>query len=74
MGTRREALAAEIRAERARQNIPFGVLAEKAGMSTDTLRRRLSGVRPFYFHELELIAAAFGLPLSELTGRTEDAA
>jgi DNA-binding Lrp family transcriptional regulator len=46
MGTRREALAAEIRAERARQNIPFGVLAEKAGMSTDTLRRRLTGVRP----------------------------
>jgi transcriptional regulator with XRE-family HTH domain len=74
MGQRREALAAEIRAERARRNMPYHELAAKAGISTDTLRRRLAGVRPFYFHELEAIAAAFDMPLSELTGRTEDVA
>ena len=74
MGHRTEALAAEIRAEKARRKIANHELAEALGISTATLRRRLDGVRPFYFHELEALARYFDVPLSELTRRTEKAA
>lgn len=70
---RRARLAAEIRAELARQSRSRQDLAAHLGISTDTLRRRLDGVRPFYFDELELVAAFLNVRLSDLTGRTDAA-
>lgn len=71
---RRQRIAAEVRAELARQNRLKSELAAALGISTDTLRRRLDGVRPFYFHELEAVASFLGMRLSDLTGRTDEAA
>jgi len=74
MEHRRERVAAEIRAELARQNKSKTDLAAHIGLSTWTLRRRLEGVRPFYLEELQSIAQFLGLPLSELLEHTGNAA
>jgi transcriptional regulator with XRE-family HTH domain len=70
---RRAAIAAEIRAELARQNLTYAALAKAIGMSPSTLGRRLEGLRPFYLEELEAIAQFLGLKLSEFTARTDAA-
>lgn len=74
MEHRREAVAAEIRAELARQNKSKAALAAQLNISTDTLRRRLEGVRPFYFHEAEIISGFLDIPLSVILKRSRDAA
>ena len=74
MEHRREAVAAEIRAELARQNKSKVALAAQLNISTDTLRRRLEGVRPFYFHEAEIISDFLDIPLSVILKRSRDAA
>jgi transcriptional regulator with XRE-family HTH domain len=71
---RRAAIAGEIRAELARQNLTYKALSEATGIPAATMTRRLKGTRPFYLEELQSIAQFLGLTLSELTERSEDAA
>jgi len=71
---RRAKFAGEIRAELARQGLSYAQLAKASGISPSTLSRRLEGNKPFLFEELEAIASFLGMPLSELSRRTEAAA
>ena len=71
---RRAKIAGEIRAELGRQHKTAVELSKAIGISPSTLTRRLAGKQPFFLEELEDIARFLGLPVSELTGRTEDAA
>jgi DNA-binding Xre family transcriptional regulator len=71
---RRAEVAAEIRAELARQRVPQTALISATGISKNTLRRRLNGVKPFYVHELEAICSFLNIPLSEFLDRTRSAA
>lgn len=71
---RRSRIAGEIRAELGRQQRSQAALAAAIGISPSTLTRRLRGDKPFFLEEAQDIARFLGLPLSELTGRTEDAA
>ena len=68
---RRARIAAEVRAELARQNKTRASLSQATGISVDTLRRRLDGVRPFYMDELDSITLFLGIPLVEFVARTE---
>jgi transcriptional regulator with XRE-family HTH domain len=65
---------AEIRAEMARRGWSASQLATRAGITADTLRRRLSGDDNLTVPELSRIASAFGLSLSTLVSRAEDVA
>lgn len=67
-------MAAEIRAELARQRVTQLALIAATGITKNTLRRRLDGIKPFYLHELEAICSFLNVPLSELLERTKDAA
>ncbi len=67
-------MAAEIRAELARQRVSQAALTTATGMNKNTLRRRLAGIQPFYIHELEAICGFLNVPLSEFLQRTKDAA
>ncbi|MQA84085.1 MAG: helix-turn-helix domain-containing protein [Streptosporangiales bacterium] len=60
-------VAAEIRAELARQRISHSALAEKLGVSRAYLSRRLSGDTPLSVPDLAAIAAILGVPISKLT-------
>jgi len=71
---RRARIAAEVRAELARQKKTKASLSQATGISPDTLRRRLDGVRPFYMDELDSITRFFGIPLVEFISRTDVAA
>lgn len=68
---RRSALAGEIRAELARQNLTYSALAEATGITPSTISRRLQGVKPFDLDEIHTIAQFLGLKVSELTARTD---
>ena len=75
---RRAKVAAEFRAELARQSILVPELVRglaKAGtpISAATLYRRLSGELPFYFWELEAIASFLGRPLTQFTEASDAA-
>lgn len=65
------ALAAEVRAEAARQKISTVDLANAASMRRSTLSLRLNGHSPFSFDELDKIARALGLRTSDLMSRAE---
>jgi DNA-binding Xre family transcriptional regulator len=71
---RRAQVAAEIRAELARQRVTQAALITATGITKNTLRRRLDGIKPFYVHELEAICSFLNLPLSELLERSKAAA
>lgn len=73
-GNRRSKIAAEIRAELARQGKSATDLAKGTGIGRDTLRRRLNGIYPFYAEELFAICDFLGLTTAELVSRTEAAA
>jgi transcriptional regulator with XRE-family HTH domain len=62
-----ESLSGEIRAAMARQGITQLDLATRAGMSQSYLSRRLTRSTPFTTDDLEQIAKALGIPLTELT-------
>lgn len=62
----RQAIAAEIRAEMARQQITQRDLAAKVGMFQQALQIRLAGVRSFRAEELAAIAQALGVPVTQL--------
>lgn len=68
---RRAKIAAEVRAELARQNKTKASLSRATGIGIDTLRRRLDGVKPFYMEELDAITFFLGVPLPEFIARTE---
>ena len=66
---RRTAIAAEVRAERARQGKTLASLAFAINKSPDTLTSRLNGKRPFYVEELLSICSLFDMTLDELVAR-----
>lgn len=57
-------VAAEVRAEMARQKVSQETLCLRIGMSQSTLSRRMTGEYPFDTTELATIAAALGVPVS----------
>ena len=69
---RRSRVAAEIRAEAARQKRSRASLAQAAGISVDTLRRRLDGVYPFAVEEVDAICFLLRLPMPELLKRARE--
>lgn len=74
MGTpklRRAKIAAELRAELARQKMTVTSLSTSTHITVPTLRNRLSGQRPFFIEELDTICAVLGVGLTELIDRTE---
>jgi transcriptional regulator with XRE-family HTH domain len=71
---RRANLAAEIRAEMARQRVSINQLAAGTSISASTLYRRLNGVKPFNVDELDAIAVFLGVPAWELAERAKKAA
>ena len=68
---RRESVAAEVRAELARQSKTYVSLADATGISVDTLRRRLAGLKPFYVEELASVSRFLGLTVDSLIERAE---
>jgi transcriptional regulator with XRE-family HTH domain len=70
---RRGALAAEIRAEMARQRVSVAQLSDATCISAPTLYRRLHGVKPLLVEELDAISACLGVPVWELTERAKKA-
>lgn len=71
---RRTSIAAEIRAEVARQKVSKATLAQATDIHVDTLRRRLDGHMPFYAEELVAICHFLNIPVAELLERAEKAA
>ncbi|MFJ2297360.1 helix-turn-helix domain-containing protein [Oerskovia paurometabola] len=66
-----EAIAAEIRAERARQKLSQVALAEASGVPRSTLVKLEAGSRPIDMEQLRLIADALGISQWELVQRAE---
>ena len=62
----RAMIAAEVRAEMARQNRTQRDLAERLGITQPSVQLRLSGQRPFRAEELPVIADWLGVPASQL--------
>lgn len=71
---RRARIAAEIRAELARQGKSASELSIGTGIRRDTLRRRLNGTYPLLAEELLAICLYLNIPVATLVARTEDAA
>lgn len=63
-----ELVAAEIRAEMARQRMTQATLAERLGIDRSTISRKLAGEHPFDLLDLERIADVLGVPLSRFLG------
>jgi transcriptional regulator with XRE-family HTH domain len=58
-------VAAEVRAEMARQQVNQQTIAEALKRSRQHLSRRLTGEIPFDVAELEIIAQALGVPVAQ---------
>jgi transcriptional regulator with XRE-family HTH domain len=56
-------VAAEVRAEVARQNVTQFELARILEIAQPSVSRRLNGKHPFDTDELDKLAAAFGVPV-----------
>lgn len=65
------ALAAELRAERAAQQMTVDALAERSGVPKRTLIRLLNAERAIAVEPLCDIAGAFGVSVTTLVGRAE---
>lgn len=61
--TDRERIAAEVRAELARQNKTQRQVAELVGMTQQALQVRLAGTRSFRAEEITLLAEKLGVPV-----------
>lgn len=61
-----ERTARRVRSEMDAAGMSEHTLAERAGIARVTLRRRLDGHGSFALNEVELIAAALDLPVSQL--------
>lgn len=59
----REAIAAEVRAEVARQQKSQREVGEILGLPQPSVQLRLKGSRPFRAEELVVLARAFGVPV-----------
>ena len=68
---RRNRIAAEIRAEIARQDVPNDAVAQSADISVKTLRRRLDGGKAFNLDELAAVCSFLKVPLVEFISRTD---
>lgn len=74
MGTdinRRTRIAAEFRAELARQNVSQASLSAATGITKNTLRSRLQGVRPFTVDEIDRVCFALHMSWLEVVNRSE---
>ena len=67
-------VAAEIRAEIARQGMTQDQLAAKTGISQSSLSRRLTAAYPFSTSEIAAIADALGVPATSFFGSPASAA
>ena len=67
-------VAAEVRAEMARQQMPQAKLAALLGVAQQTVSRRLVGEVPFDVSELARIAEVLGVPMTQFLGSVERAA
>jgi Uncharacterized conserved small protein len=61
----RQQIAAEVRAEIARQRLSQRQIAEILGMVQPAVQLRLAGTRPFRAEELVQLADALGVPVSK---------
>ena len=59
-------VAAAVRAELARKQIPQTRLAEALNLSPATVSRRMSGQAPFELDELPVVAGLLGVAVSDL--------
>lgn len=66
--TPHEAVAAEVRAELARQKIPQARLSALLEVSEVSVSRRLRGETPFTVNEVFLIATFLGIDVGQLLG------
>ena len=64
-----EAVAANVRAEMGRHKCTQVTLADRIGMTQQTLSRRLGAQTSFTVTELGRVADALGVPMSALIGR-----
>lgn len=62
-----ERVAAEVRAEMARQRRTQGDIAAALGWSQQFLSRRLTGDQPFALDEIEALASELGVPISQFS-------
>lgn len=67
-------VAAEVRAEMARQQMPQAKLAALLGVAQQTISRRLVGEVPFDVTELARIADLLKVPVTQFLGTVERAA
>lgn len=70
-GPLNQALANEIRAERARQRLTQAQVIKKSGLPRSTYVRLEAGDRVIDVQQLDKIARAFGIPMNELVERAE---
>lgn len=69
--TRRAKVNAELRGEIARQNRRYADVANAAGLSLVTFKRRIDGGKTFNLDELAAVCSFLKLPLVEFISRTE---
>lgn len=67
-----QALAAQLRAEKAASGLTLDAIAARVGVSKMTIRRYLSGDRHVDVPHLVDLADTFDLPLDELIARSKD--
>lgn len=67
----RQAIAAEVRAEMARQSRSFSDMGTVLGMSRQSMHLRLKGEVPFRVEELILLAAELRVPVEQFMPTTE---
>jgi transcriptional regulator with XRE-family HTH domain len=70
----RESIAAEVRAELARQRRSQRDVAEAIGMEQPNLQLRLAGKRPFRAEELAALAEHLGVSVGQFYGETSPSA
>jgi transcriptional regulator with XRE-family HTH domain len=71
IGPLNEAIAAELRMERARARLTFRELSEASGVSRSTLSKMLNGEAGMDIPHLQAVCAVFGVSLRDAIGRAE---
>ncbi len=71
MSTTTERIAANIRAEAARQRIMQCTFAEALGVSRGAMNHRWHGRKPYGLEELETVSRLLNIPIADLWGRRE---
>lgn len=64
-------VAAEIRAEMARQGVTSSTVAQTTDIARSTLHRKLTGRSEFNLAEAAAVCAALGISLAEIVRRAE---